>query len=360
MDQNFQTSFIPKKPIVKDTAVVKQPVGLLTIISVLFFIAMVVTAGGLYFYKKSLTDTIDKKASELLLARGRLEETQIPRLKILDKRLRASSDILSKHIAVTPIFKALQSLTLSENPRPKVRFTKFSYELSKEKTNKIAVKLSGTTTGYRQIALQSDLFLKNESLIDPIFSNLSLDDKGSVLFDLEFLVDADFVDYKQMLQADVVPSTAEALQNIIGLSITGFVVFVSPTMGEISTLKGQVLSYDKALDNSKSLDVEREKLTKKYNSIDPNNLAKLEKLLPDNVDNIRLILEVEKLASPYGMVLRDVKYDTIKKTEEDKQPTEVFQGSDTNTPAQTDYGTWDLEFSTEGSYTNFLNLLTEK
>ncbi|MDQ5954866.1 MAG: hypothetical protein QG583_794 [Patescibacteria group bacterium] len=209
MDQNFQTSFIPKKPIVKDTAVVKQPVGLLTIISVLFFIAMVVTAGGLYFYKKSLTDTIDKKASELLLARGRLEETQIPRLKILDKRLRASSDILSKLIAVTSIFKALQSLTL-----PKVRFTKFSYELSKEKTNKIAVKLSGTTTGYRQIALQSDLFLKNESLIDPIFSNLSLDDKGSVLFDLEFLVDADFVDYKQMLQADVVPSTAEALQNI--------------------------------------------------------------------------------------------------------------------------------------------------
>ena len=54
---------------------------------------------------------------------------------------------------------------------------------------------------------------------------------------------------------------------LIGLSITGFVVFVSPTMGEISTLKGQVLSYDKALDNSKSLDVEREKLTKKYNSM---------------------------------------------------------------------------------------------
>ena len=54
MDQNFQTSFIPKKPIVKDTTPVKQPVGLLTIISVLFFIAMVITAGGLYFYKKSL------------------------------------------------------------------------------------------------------------------------------------------------------------------------------------------------------------------------------------------------------------------------------------------------------------------
>lgn len=146
---------------------------------------------------------------------------------------------------------------------------------------------------------------------------------------------------------------------LIGLSVTGFVVFVSPTMGEISTLKGQILSYDKALDNSKSLDIEREKLTKKYNSIDPNNLTKLEKLLPDNVDNIRLILEVEKLASPYGMVLRDVKYDTIKKTEEDAQPTEVFQGSDTNTPAQNDYGTWDLEFSTEGSYTNFLNFLRD-
>jgi hypothetical protein len=51
-------------------------------------------------------------------------------------------------------------------------------------------------------------------------------------------------------------------------------------------------------------------LTQKYSTIDPVNLDKLTKLLPDNVDNIRLILEIEKIASPYGMILKDVKYET--------------------------------------------------
>jgi Tfp pilus assembly protein PilO len=146
---------------------------------------------------------------------------------------------------------------------------------------------------------------------------------------------------------------------LIGISITGFAVFVSPTMAEINILKEQINGYNQALDNSKILEAERQKLTKKYNNIEKEDLAKLEKLLPDNVDNIRLILEIEKLASPYGMVLRDVKYDTIKKTEEDKQPTEVFQEGSTNTPAGHEYGTWDLEFSTEGSYGNFLSFLED-
>jgi hypothetical protein len=51
--------------------------------------------------------------------------------------------------------------------------------------------------GYRSIALQSDLFTQNKNLIDPVFSNLTLDNSGNVLFDLEFLVDPSFVNYKQ-------------------------------------------------------------------------------------------------------------------------------------------------------------------
>jgi hypothetical protein len=93
---------------------------------------------------------------------------------------------------------------------------------------------------------------------------------------------------------------------LIGLSITGFLVFVSPLYKEISLLKEQVSSYNQALDNSKALENERDKLTQKYSTIDPVNLDKLTKLLPDNVDNIRLILEIEKIASPYGMILKDV------------------------------------------------------
>ena len=61
----------------------------------------------------------------------------------------------------------------------------------------------GKNTGYTAIALQSDLFSSDKYkkyIIDPVFSNLSLDDKGNVLFDLEFSVDPTFIDYKQMLK----------------------------------------------------------------------------------------------------------------------------------------------------------------
>jgi len=80
-----------------------------------------------------------------------------------------------------------------------VRYTKFSYILENDKKAKVTVKMSGIAVGYKSVALQSDLFAKNKNIIDPIFSNLTLDNSGNVLFDLEFLVDPSFVDYKQAL-----------------------------------------------------------------------------------------------------------------------------------------------------------------
>ena len=62
--------------------------------------------------------------------------------------------------------------------------------------------MSGQAIGYRSIALQADLFAKNKNLIDPVFSNLSLDDKGNVLFDLTFSVDQSFVNYKQVVKRE--------------------------------------------------------------------------------------------------------------------------------------------------------------
>ncbi len=141
---------------------------------------------------------------------------------------------------------------------------------------------------------------------------------------------------------------------LIGISIAGFLMFVNPMYKEVSLLKTEINSYNEALNNSNVLDNERDKLTKKFNSIDPADLDKLQKLLPDNVDNIRLILEIEKLASPYGMVLKDVRYDTEKK--DDSTKTGVLQaGQGISNLGNADYGVWTLEFSTEGSYKNFLN-----
>jgi biopolymer transport protein ExbD len=141
---------------------------------------------------------------------------------------------------------------------------------------------------------------------------------------------------------------------LIGIAIAGFFMFTNPMYTEFVDIKSQMASYDEALSNSKMLENERDKLTKIFNSIDTVNLEKLQKLLPDSVDNIRLILEIEKLALPYGMILKDVKYATdVTKAKDNAQGGLQAKKSEKN------YGAWDLEFSTEGTYLNFISFLKD-
>jgi Tfp pilus assembly protein PilO len=154
---------------------------------------------------------------------------------------------------------------------------------------------------------------------------------------------------------------------LIATAITGFVVYANPIFVEITKIKTEIVSYNEALDNSKALENERDKLTKKFNTLDPNDLEKLQKLLPDNVDNIRLILEIEKLASPYQMILRNVKYNS---TLASKKKTSLNTGTETQTPTEPtvglsgpesskEYGEWTLGFTTEGTYSDFVNFVKD-
>jgi len=193
MDQNFQTSFIPKKPMVEERVRAPRPVGFLFIVSLLILFTVLIASGGLYFYKKSVEGNISQMEKDLALAQNRFEPAKITQLQTLDKRLKASSEILDNHIAISPVFKTLQDVTMKT-----VRYTEFSYDLSDDKNTKVLVKMKGQAVGYKSIALQSDLFTKKKELIDPVFSNLNLDNNGNVVFDLEFSVDPLLVDYKEV------------------------------------------------------------------------------------------------------------------------------------------------------------------
>ncbi len=182
---------------IEERVKVSRPVGLVTIISIFIFFTVVIASGGLYFYDGILKKNIVQMENDLNLAKNRFEPSKIIQLQVLDKRLNASEEILSKHVAISPIFEALQALTMKT-----VSYTSFSYSFddTKKKGN-IKVDMKGIAIGYKSVALQSDLFAKNKYLIDPVFSNLSLDDKGNVMFDLEFSVDPNFIDYKKIQEA---------------------------------------------------------------------------------------------------------------------------------------------------------------
>ena len=77
-----------------------------------------------------------------------------------------------------------------------VRFTSFSYTMGEDPNAPIEVKMTGQAVGYRDVALQSDLFAQDKHFIEPVISHLTLDQKANVLFNLDFSVAPSFLKYK--------------------------------------------------------------------------------------------------------------------------------------------------------------------
>ncbi len=140
---------------------------------------------------------------------------------------------------------------------------------------------------------------------------------------------------------------------LILASIGIFLGYTNKTYKEVASLRTEQAAYDEALLNSKKLLDVRQELVDKYNALSPTDKDRLMKLMPDNVDNIRLIIDIQKIATQYGMLPKDIHFD-----KNQGQPTTTI-----NTAASPDeinqlhkeYGTFDLDFSVTGTYANFLN-----
>lgn len=195
MDNNFQTSFIPKKPLAEERAPVRQGTSLLSFIATIIFFTALASAVGVYFYKASLTKNIATMDTELTAARNSFEPDFITTLHRLDSRISAADELLGNHIVVTPIFAALQANTLQS-----IQFTKFTYTAPADPTAPIEIHMSGKARDYTSIALESDQLATNVNIHNSIFSNLQLDPQTNLVsFDLVFTVDADLVRFTKHL-----------------------------------------------------------------------------------------------------------------------------------------------------------------
>lgn len=92
----------------------------------------------------------------------------------------------------------------------------------------------------------------------------------------------------------------------IGTAIGLFVVYTNPTYQTIKGLQVQNNSYDEALTKAQKLRSLRDELLQKRNTITSSDLQKLSHVLPDNVDNIRLIIDVNHIAAQHNLILTNV------------------------------------------------------
>ena len=93
---------------------------------------------------------------------------------------------------------------------------------------------------------------------------------------------------------------------IIIASIGIFFFFIDPQYKKVKSLQAEIVENKKILDIANKLESKKEELNSKFNQISQEEKVELEKLLPDTVDNVRLIIDMNNIAEKFGIIIRDI------------------------------------------------------
>lgn len=201
MDTKFQTSFIPKKAMAPGSVDRPKSVSIALLISIIIFVITLAAAGAVFGYKRVLVQRIDTMNKKLAEAKNSFEPEFVEKLNRLNKRIESAKRIIDAHTAVSPILDMLENDTLAT-----VKFDTFSYEM--KDTGQSSVVMSGQAKTYSSIALQSDIFGRNEYperyIKNPVFSDLNPDQSGNIIFKFNASLDGALVSYKNAVAASTV------------------------------------------------------------------------------------------------------------------------------------------------------------
>jgi Tfp pilus assembly protein PilO len=131
-----------------------------------------------------------------------------------------------------------------------------------------------------------------------------------------------------------------------------FVVYTNPTYQGLKGAQAKVGAYNDALDKAKELRALREKLASARNAFSPQDEQKLARLLPDQVDNIRLIIDINSIAARRGLVISNVALGEVSKSSAAAASIAVGPSSDP-------VGSVSLGFSVTAGYEEFLAFLQD-
>lgn len=186
-----QPSYIPKSSTLGKSA--PRLGSILTIFAGIVFVLMLASGVALYILTDYTINQIKSSANNLAKNQENLNLNLARDLLDLDRRIVAADMLLERHVVISPLFEALQDITLKT-----VRFKELTYSL---REGKYELSGNGNALSYSSIALQSDEFAKEgnrDRIANPVFSGLGLDQAGNVTFDFNAEVIPALIDYKEL------------------------------------------------------------------------------------------------------------------------------------------------------------------
>ena len=153
------------------------------------------------------------------------------------------------------------------------------------------------------------------------------------------------------MNSNIVPTLAL----IIALAL--FFAYVNPTWnGPIAATKAALASDDTALAAATSYTSEQSQLTAARNAIDTANIARLETFLPDSIDNVGLILDLDALAAHSGLALSNI--DVVNSSSAGAQADGSASAAALPSAGTSPVGSIDLTLSAIGTWSALQNFLS--
>jgi hypothetical protein len=147
---------------------------------------------------------------------------------------------------------------------------------------------------------------------------------------------------------------------LIILAIGLFFTYTNGELQATNAIRTTNAGYLTAIQNSEQLIKERDSVLATYNTLTAQEKANLDKILPDNVDNVRLMIDINNIASRHGILLQGLS------TSADNTGTgagaNTSSGSGNSSSANPTSGTVNsvsISFGFSSSYANFLSFMKD-
>ncbi len=141
---------------------------------------------------------------------------------------------------------------------------------------------------------------------------------------------------------------------LIAGAIGLFVLVTNPQYQAAKDVQTQVGSLSEALGKSEQILAKRSELQIQYNNFSSKDITSIDKLLPDNVDNVQLVLDMNGIARNHGMVLRNIKIQ-----DQGGSGNASAQGTQALGPNNSPVGSLSLSFDVTGDYQSFTGFLKD-
>ncbi len=178
-------------------------------IASLVFIASIVAAGGMYFWKSTLESSQQKYKDQLVEREKLFNVDLIEELKRQNVKIDLAKELMANHIAMSQVFDVIGRITIE-----KVRFLSMDVAAGTPAEG-IKVSLKGYGVNFPVVAYQSDVLGQLEQynlrkvVKNPILSDPSLDGNGMVSFGFSATIDPSNLSYAKSVMPSDEPEADE-------------------------------------------------------------------------------------------------------------------------------------------------------